>query len=138
MVFNNVDLKTLPEVASQLAKVIQPGIINVLGDMAAGKTTTISQILKCLGVENPDGSPTYSLVNEYETSNVTIYHFDLYRLNTAEELYDIGIENYLDKPNTIVFIEWFENGESVLPPADAIMQIQEIDGKRRIEYRTQG
>lgn len=136
MIFEAVGLENLPEVAAQIAQQLRPGIISVEGEMAAGKTTTISAILKALGIVDPDGSPTYSLVNEYEVDNRTIYHFDLYRLNSAEELYDIGIENYLDKANTIVLVEWFENGENVLPKADAILQITENGVKRRIEYRT--
>jgi len=136
MIFEAVDLDNLPNIALQIAEQLRPGIISVEGEMAAGKTTTVNAILKALGIDDPDGSPTYSLVNEYELGNRTIYHFDLYRINSAEELYDIGIENYLDKDNTIVLIEWFENGGNVLPKANATLRITENGSKRRIEYRT--
>lgn len=73
--------------------------------MGNGKTTFIKSLCKCLGVTNAMSSPTYSIVNEYQTPTHKVFHFDLYRLNKAEELYDIGFEDYLNDVNPI-FIEW--------------------------------
>lgn len=89
------------------------------GDLGAGKTTYIKQIVKDLGVEEGTSSPSFSIVNEYVTNGgKAIYHFDLYRLRKPEELIDIGWEDYLNS-NAPIFIEWPEMAE-VFIPADAI------------------
>ena len=76
------------------------------GDMGSGKTTFIKSICQELGVKESISSPTFSLVNEYETEKgASVFHFDLYRVNGAEELYDLGFEEYLEKV-CYVFIEW--------------------------------
>lgn len=83
--------------------------------MGAGKTTLIKQLCEALGVDDVISSPTYSIVNEYLARNEqTIYHFDLYRLNSEIELLDIGIEDMLDS-NAICFIEWPEKMLNFLP-----------------------
>jgi tRNA threonylcarbamoyladenosine biosynthesis protein TsaE len=82
--------------------------------MGAGKTTFIKAICQYLKVTDTMSSPTYSIVNEYNTSNnVKIFHFDLYRLKSSEELFDIGFEEYLDS-NQYMFIEWPEIAMSFL------------------------
>lgn len=78
------------------------------GDLGAGKTTFIKRICKYLGVEDAMSSPSFSLVNEYESSSgELIYHFDCYRLKTIEEALDIGVEEYLQS-NAYCFVEWPE------------------------------
>ena len=74
-------------------------------DMGSGKTTIIKEICKALKSEDKFSSPTYSIVNEYNYPKGKIYHFDLYRLKSKEELLDIGFETYLDS-NSYCFIEW--------------------------------
>ncbi len=82
------------------------------GEMGVGKTTLITKLCHYLGVEGNVSSPTYSIVNEYERrSGQKIFHFDLYRLKSVEELMDIGFEDYLYQ-DAIVLIEWPEFGES--------------------------
>ncbi len=84
-------------------------------EMGAGKTTFIQAVLKGMGIENPDGSPTYSLVNTYDSPMFgRIYHFDLYRIESEEEAYDIGIEEML-YGDAICFIEWPEKISDLLP-----------------------
>lgn len=73
--------------------------------MGAGKTTLINEICKQLGVVGSTSSPTFSIVNEYEGKFGTIYHFDLYRLEHIDELYNLGFEEYLDQP-ALLLIEW--------------------------------
>ncbi|BAO56242.1 tRNA (adenosine(37)-N6)-threonylcarbamoyltransferase complex ATPase subunit type 1 TsaE [Nonlabens marinus] len=73
--------------------------------MGSGKTTLITAICKKLGVTEDISSPTFSIVNEYKGSNGIIYHFDLYRLNSIDELHDIGAEEYLESP-ALKLIEW--------------------------------
>lgn len=76
--------------------------------MGAGKTTFIKSLATYLGVSGSMSSPTYGIVNEYRTfSNSKIFHFDLYRLKSTEELFDLGFEEYIDS-NNYVFIEWPE------------------------------
>ena len=77
------------------------------GEMGAGKTTLINELAHQMGVLNPTSSPTYSIVNEYETSNGLIYHLDLFRLKDISEAIDAGIEEILFS-NSICFIEWPE------------------------------
>lgn len=85
------------------------------GEMGVGKTTFISYLAEALDVEGQISSPTYGYVNEYLSPKYgTIYHFDLYRIASEEEAYDIGIEEYI-YGDDIVFIEWAENIENLLP-----------------------
>ncbi len=89
------------------------------GDLGAGKTTYIKQIVKDLGVEEGTSSPSFSIVNEYVTAGGNpIFHFDLYRLKQERELIDIGWEDYLNS-NAPIFVEWPEMAASYIPD-DAI------------------
>lgn len=82
-------------------------VITFTGDLGAGKTTLIRALLKDLGVTQPITSPTFTYVNRYITaSGKTLYHFDLYRLNTLEELMAQGFDEYLYQPNSWCLIEW--------------------------------
>ena len=75
------------------------------GDMGSGKTTLIKQVVKDIGISENVKSPTFSLVNEYIENNLIIFHFDLYRINTENELDSIGFYEYLDS-GKLCFIEW--------------------------------
>ena len=93
------------------------------GEMGAGKTTFIKALVKELKVNDTVSSPTFSIVNEYETvTGERIYHFDFYRIKSLEEVYDIGYENYFFSGN-YCFIEWPEKIKSLLnfPKADIFM-----------------
>lgn len=81
-------------------------IVLINGQMGAGKTTLVQALLKEMGIAHPEGSPTYSLINEYDSLRFgKIYHLDLYRLKDSGELYDIGIEDIIDG-NSYCFVEW--------------------------------
>ena len=85
------------------------------GEMGAGKTTFISHLLKAMGVEDDVSSPTYGYVNEYFSAYYEkIYHFDLYRIESEEEAYDIGVEEYL-YGSSYVFLEWAKKIYNLLP-----------------------
>jgi tRNA threonylcarbamoyladenosine biosynthesis protein TsaE len=128
----------LPNVAAQLLSATAPcRIFTLAGEMGAGKTTFVAAIAQHLGVTEPTSSPTYSIVQEYESADAhtTVLHLDLYRLKTVEEALDIGIEDLLDRPNVYVFIEWADLILPLLPDDAAHIRIAiEDDGARRIEW----
>lgn len=95
------------EVAKQLITHFKTKTILFYGNMGVGKTTLIKALVKELGSLDTISSPTFSIVNEYELPNDKIFHFDLYRINTIEEAFNFGIEDYLDSEHWI-FIEWPE------------------------------
>ena len=102
------------------------------GQMGVGKTTFILSILKAMGVEDIEGSPTYSLVNSYESVAFgKVNHFDLYRLESEEEAYDIGIEEMLYN-DAYCFIEWPEKIVSLLPDTTVWVNFQMNDNLERI------
>lgn len=85
------------------------------GPMGAGKTTLIRQFIRILGVDDAGSSPTFSIVNEYRTSSgEPVYHFDFYRVESLEEVYDIGYEEYFYS-DAFCFIEWAGKVEELLP-----------------------
>lgn len=99
-------LETLDSVSKQIIDAATHSkIILFNGDLGTGKTTLIKELVKTLGCEETVSSPTYSLVNEYKTEDTSIYHFDLYRLEDEEELYNFGIEEYLNTSHWL-FVEW--------------------------------
>lgn len=101
-------------VAKQIAKKMnKTGIIVLSGELGAGKTKFTEGFLSYYNLENEISSPTFTIVNEYKNSKVTIYHFDVYRLSDIDEFYAIGGEEYFSKG--ICIIEWGEIIEAVLP-----------------------
>lgn len=111
------NLQQLPSVASQfLTDLGHRKIFAFEAEMGTGKTTFILALLRAMGIENPEGSPTYSLVNSYESPMYgKVFHFDLYRIQDEEEAYDIGIEEMLYENSAYCFIEWAENIKNLLP-----------------------
>ena len=88
--------------------------IALIGNLGAGKTFFAKQLLKNIGVENAS-SPTFSLVNIYEGKPFSAAHFDFYRINKPEELFDIGYYEYLDNPELITLAEWADMFPGALP-----------------------
>ena len=108
-------LENISNAVNQLLEAINlgPKIWLFRGEMGAGKTTLVKEIGQQLKIKSIVQSPTFSLVNPYETeSGEIIYHFDLYRLENVHEAVDIGIEEYLDSGH-LCFIEWPERAESL-------------------------
>ncbi len=102
------------------------------GDMGAGKTTLIKAICKELGVEETVTSPTFAIVNEYSLPDgAAIYHFDSYRVEKLEELFDLGFEEYVYN-DALCFIEWPELVEPLLPEGTVKVTIRERDDGSRI------
>lgn len=104
------------------------------GKMGAGKTTFIKALCKALGIEDIVNSPTFSLVNEYrsDTTGELVYHFDFYRINKIEEVYDMGYEDYFYS-GAVCLIEWPELVEDLLPEdAVRVEIIENADGSRTL------
>lgn len=102
------------------------------GAMGAGKTTFIKAICEEMGVKETVNSPTFSIVNEYETATGdTVYHFDCYRINKVQEAIDLGAEEYLYSGN-YCFIEWAENIAPILPDNVVNVEIEEVEDEVRM------
>lgn len=103
-------------VGQTLAQRLRPGtVIAYRGDLGAGKTAFTRGLARGLGVGETVTSPTYTIVNEYLGGRLPLFHFDMYRLGSADELFDIGWEDYLDRGG-VCAVEWSERAEEALPP----------------------
>ena len=97
------------KVGEALGKVLKPGtILAYEGDLGAGKTAFTRGLARGLGATEQVTSPTYTIVNEYLSGRMPLFHFDMYRLSCADDLWDIGWEDYLDR-NGVCAVEWSEN-----------------------------
>jgi tRNA threonylcarbamoyladenosine biosynthesis protein TsaE len=116
-------LKSEEDTASlglMLAEAAEPGdIIALIGDLGTGKTALTKYIAKGLGITEEISSPTFTIVKEYKSGRLPLYHFDVYRLGCGDELMDIGAEDMLDGDGLCV-IEWADIVSDVLP-ADALV-----------------
>ena len=116
--------------ASQLASKLLPGAIVLLnGDMGAGKSVFARGIIQSLGYNGAVTSPTFTLMNEYPTEP-NVYHFDLYRLKSYDQLYDIGYDEYVYSDG-ISLIEWSEKMEHLLPENYVEIIIEKLDPSTR-------
>ncbi len=124
-------LEEIDAVAKQLIEACSDYNIWVFdGQMGAGKTTLIKSICKHMDVSDNVSSPTFSLLNVYQTDKgEELYHFDFYRLNDEEEAYDIGIEDYFYS-NNYCFIEWPENIPNLIPENHTLITISKDNDKR--------
>ena len=105
------------KVGEMLAKTLQPGtVIAYRGDLGAGKTAFTRGLARGLACTEQVTSPTYTVVNEYLSGRLPLFHFDMYRLRSSDELFDIGWEDYLDRGG-ICAVEWSENVEEALEDA---------------------
>ena len=132
----NYSLNELPQIAEDIVKNAQNKVLLFYGDMGVGKTTLIKEICKTLGVLDVAHSPTFSLVNEYQTTTSDIvYHFDFYRIEQEEEAYDMGVEDYLYSNNWCL-IEWPENVKNLLPLDAVCIKINLLEnGQRNIQLK---
>ena len=128
-------LNDVDALAKELSTLIGHSIILFDGSMGIGKTTLIKALCKQLNVIDTVSSPTFSLINEYKTRDgKSMYHFDCYRLETPEEAYDFGAEEYLDS-GSICLIEWAEKIQPLLPQELHRVKLEYIDqNTRKIEF----
>lgn len=106
-------------------------VVLLRGSMGAGKTTLVSRIAKCLGAEDTVTSPTFALVNQYEGPQMRIYHFDFYRIDRIEEVFDLGYEEYFYSGD-LCLVEWPEKIEELIPDSVMEVRITVGDGEERI------
>ena len=109
------------------------------GDLGTGKTTLVKEIIFALGVKEKVKSPTFTIIEPYELNNENIYHVDLYRIIDSSELEIIGLREYLNESNAIIFIEWPEKSYGYLKKFDlkiSLKHLSENKRKFRIELNT--
>jgi tRNA threonylcarbamoyladenosine biosynthesis protein TsaE len=127
-------LSDLPAAARTLAPLLRDrGVVALYGDMGAGKTTLIAALMHELGSADDVSSPTFALVNEYLTGTGTpVYHFDFYRIDTLQEAFDMGYEEYFYS-GRLCLVEWPEKIEPLLPDDTTRLHIAvQPDGSRKI------
>jgi len=120
---------------SELAcKLKEQDIVALYGDLGSGKTQVVKGICGRLGIEEIVNSPTFIIVNEYTSaSGVNIYHFDLYRMRTEEEVLAIGFDDYLNSRG-IILIEWPEHDERLLPKSTIRIHLAHTDDCENCRY----
>lgn len=115
-----------------LGKILTPGtVIAYLGDLGAGKTAFTRGLARGLGYRDPVTSPTYTIVNEYLGGRLPLFHFDMYRLRSSDDLFDIGWEDYLDRGG-VCAVEWSENVADAMEDAVTVRIEKTGDESRRI------
>lgn len=122
------------KIGKSLGELLFEGAIVCLnGDLGAGKTTVTKSIAKALGINEDITSPTFTIVNEYNEGNILLYHFDVYRIGSSEEMYDIGFDEYIDS-NGICVIEWSDIIKDILPKERLEIFLSYEDEGRNIEF----
>ena len=109
---------------ARLAGALEPGaVVAFTGDLGAGKTAFVRGLARGLGIPDRVTSPTFTIVNEYEGGRLPLFHFDMYRLGSADELFDIGWEDYLARGG-VCAVEWSENIAEALEPGTVRVDIR--------------
>ena len=119
-------------VGAAMARVLTPGtVIAYRGDLGAGKTAFTRGLARGLGCREPVTSPTYTIVNEYLSGRLPLFHFDMYRIGSSEDLFDIGWEDYLERGG-VCAVEWSENVADALTGAVCVTIEKTGDESRKI------
>ncbi len=114
-IFNLHNIEKLPDLAADLISSLHHKVILLNGELGAGKTTLVKELVKQLGCDEDVTSPTFSIVNEYKTKDDSrIYHIDLYRLSTCDQCLEIGLDEYLYSGD-YTFVEWAERMSGMEP-----------------------
>ena len=124
--------QAMQEWSERFAHTLRSGdVVSLEGTLGAGKTQVVQWIAQALGADRPASSPTFSLVNHYRTPNRDIYHLDLYRLESPNELEDIDYETSFYPEEAITFLEWAEKAKDYLPHGMVHVQIVVKEGEAR-------
>lgn len=112
------------ELGARLAERLEPGVVIAFtGDLGAGKTAFTRGLARGLGILDRVTSPTFTIVNEYEGGRLPLFHFDMYRLGSSDELFDIGWEDYLTRGG-VCAVEWSENVSDALEEGSVLVEIR--------------
>ena len=132
MTFITTSPEETEKIGAALGSVLSAGtVVAYLGDLGAGKTAFTRGLARGLGISDPVTSPTYTIVNEYLGGRMPLFHFDMYRLHSSDDLWDIGWEDYLERGG-ICAVEWSENVADAMEDA-IIITIEKLgDETRRI------
>lgn len=135
MVLDITSLDGLKAAAVEFASAFSsPRVFLLYGEMGVGKTTFVSEVCRQLGITDEVSSPTFSIVNEYQSkTGVTVFHFDFYRLEDESEAMDIGVEEYFYSGNYCL-IEWPEKIPSLLPPESVKVELWFEGNKRMLSW----
>ena len=106
-------------------------LINLIGNLGAGKTTFVRGLIQELGFDEFVKSPTFTIVESYESDNLKVFHFDLYRIEDDRELQAIGVEDYLTEENTITLVEWPEKSKRYFNNPDYIIELNHCDNDEK-------
>ena len=125
-------LNDLYDVADEVIEALgDRRVVLLRGGMGAGKTTLVSRIAARLGAEDTVTSPTFALVNQYECRDMRIYHFDFYRIDRIEEVFDLGYEEYFYSGD-LCLVEWPEKIEALIPDDAMVVRIEVGEDEQRI------
>ena len=132
VIITSSEAETVSE-GEKLGRTLAPGaVVALFGGLGAGKTAFTRGLASGLGIDASVTSPTFTIVNEYP-GTVTLFHFDLYRLDRADELFDIGWDDYLGREG-VCAVEWSEKLAGALPPDAVVVRMENLGGDaRRIE-----
>ena len=106
-------------------------LINLIGNLGAGKTTFVRGLIQELGFDEFVKSPTFTIVESYESDNLKVFHFDLYRIEDDRELQAIGVEDYLTEENAITLVEWPEKSKRYFNNPDYIIELNHCDNDEK-------
>ena len=132
MIYQTHSPEETEQIGALLAKKLTPGtVIAFEGDLGAGKTAFTRGLAKGLGCTEPVTSPTYTIVNEYISGKMPLFHFDMYRLSSADDLFDSGWEDYLERGG-VCAVEWSENVMDALEDPIRVCITKEAENSRTI------
>ncbi len=136
MIVNIGNLKETENFARRLADTLKPGdVLGLAGDLGTGKTTLTSYIARGLGVKENVVSPTFNIVREYCSGRLPLFHFDVYRLGGAEDLFDIGAEEYFYDRGGVSVVEWADTVREALPEHTKYIYIERGGEEEERIYR---
>ena len=127
LTFDKID-----KLAKNLAKKLgNGGCLGLIGDLGAGKTTFTKKICEYYNITENVKSPTFTYVIEYNSGDVPVYHFDVYRINDSEEIYEIGFEDYIGEDGSVVIIEWADKILDEMPENAVFVEINYYSDEAR-------
>lgn len=130
MVYITKSEKETEELGAQIARELPDGsVVAFYGELGSGKTAFVRGMARGMGIDALVNSPTFTIVNEYVGAR-SLFHFDMYRLGSADELYDIGWEDYLSR-NGVCAVEWSENVEDAFEGDEVVITFRKLDDTTR-------